>query len=198
MRNSSYSFIPILLKLRCCDHALKICMWFGYNPQINFCHFFRNLNLAIFSGILTMKLNGQWVPCVRNSSYSFMPFHLKLYIAHLNDLPVKFFVCVNEGQDKLPTMYWLPKLHKRPYKARSIANSSSFTTTELTKLLAHLSRRLTGELIVYPCSGVRPSSVRRPSVRRSQFQKSSPLKPLGQSRPNFMWSILRKGERKFI
>ena len=24
--------------------------------------------------------------------------------------------------------------------------------------LAHLSRRLTGELIVYPCSGVRPSS----------------------------------------
>ena len=25
--------------------------------------------------------------------------------AHLNDLPVKFSVCVNEGQDKLPTMY---------------------------------------------------------------------------------------------
>ena len=32
--------------------------------------------------------------------------------AHLNDLPVKFSVSVNEGQDKLPTMYWLPKLHK--------------------------------------------------------------------------------------
>ena len=30
------------------------------------------------------------------------------------------------------------------------------------KFLAHLSRRLIGELIVYPCSGVRPS-VRRPS-----------------------------------
>ena len=29
--------------------------------------------------------------------------------------------------------------------------------------LAHLSRRLIGELIVYPCSGVRPSSVVRPS-----------------------------------
>ena len=26
--------------------------------------------------------------------------------AHLNELPVKFSVCVNEGQDKLPTMYW--------------------------------------------------------------------------------------------
>ena len=55
--------------------------------------------------------------------------------AHLNDLPVKFSVCVDEGQDKLPTMYWLPKLHKRPYKARFIANSSSCTTTELSKLL---------------------------------------------------------------
>ena len=27
-----------------------------------------------------MKVNGQWVPCVRNSSYSFMPIHLKLYM----------------------------------------------------------------------------------------------------------------------
>ena len=53
--------------------------------------------------------------------------------AHLNDLPVKFSVCVNEGQDKLPTMYWLPKLHKRPYKARFIANSSSCATIELSK-----------------------------------------------------------------
>ena len=54
--------------------------------------------------------------------------------AHLNDLPVKFSVCVHEGQDKLPPMYWLPKLHKRLYKARFIANSSSCTTTELSKL----------------------------------------------------------------
>ena len=30
---------------------------------------------------------------------------------------------------------WLPKLHKKPYKARFIANSSSCTTTELSKLL---------------------------------------------------------------
>ena len=36
---------------------------------------------------------------------------------------------------RLPTMYLLPKLHKRPYKARFIANSSSCTTTELSKLL---------------------------------------------------------------
>ena len=48
VRNSSYSFMPIHLKLyRCFCHGLKICMWFGYYPEIIFCHFFRSLNLAI-------------------------------------------------------------------------------------------------------------------------------------------------------
>ena len=48
-RNSSYNFIPILLKLYSCFcQGLKMCMTFGYNPQINFCHFFHSLNLVIF------------------------------------------------------------------------------------------------------------------------------------------------------
>ena len=54
---------------------------------------------------------------------------------HCNHLALKFSVCVEERQDSLPTMYWLPKLHKRPYKVRFIANSSSCTTTEFSKLL---------------------------------------------------------------
>ena len=54
---------------------------------------------------------------------------------HLNELPLRFSVGVKEYQDRLPTMYWLPKLHKRPYKARFIANTSSCTTTELSKSL---------------------------------------------------------------
>ena len=41
-------------------------------------------------------------------------------------------------------------------------------------LLAHLSRRLIGELIVY--KGIRRPSVRRPSVCQ-HFQTTSPLKP---------------------
>ena len=44
-------------------------------------------------------------------------------------------VDIENKQDKLPTMYWIPKLHKNPYKARFIANSSSCTTTNLSKLL---------------------------------------------------------------
>ena len=42
---------------------------------------------------------------------------------------------VNITRQKLPTMYWIPKLHKNPYKARFIANSKSCTTTKLSLLL---------------------------------------------------------------
>ena len=69
--------------------------------------------------------------------------------AHLNDLPVKFSVCVHEGQDKRPTMYWSPKLHKRPYTARFIANSSSCTTTELSKLLTSCLTAIKSHVIRY-------------------------------------------------
>ena len=59
--------------------------------------------------------------------------------------------------------------------------------------LAHLSQRLIGELIVYPCSGVRPSSVRRP-----QFQRSSSLKLLGRLFSYYTYTIYRKGERIIV
>ena len=44
-------------------------------------------------------------------------------------------VKAKENQDKVPTLYWLPKFHKNPYKARIIADSSYCTTSELSKLL---------------------------------------------------------------
>ena len=36
---------------------------------------------------------------------------------------------------KIPTMYWIPKLHKTPYKANFFASSSSCKTTHISKLL---------------------------------------------------------------
>ena len=54
---------------------------------------------------------------------------------HIFHNATRFAVSVNEDQERLPTFYWLPKLHKKTYKARFIANSSSCTTTELSKLL---------------------------------------------------------------
>ena len=69
--------------------------------------------------------------------------------SHTNDLSYKIAVNVEKRQDKLPTMYWLPKLHKRPYKAKFIANSSSCTTTELPKLLTSCLSAIKAKVIKY-------------------------------------------------
>ena len=68
---------------------------------------------------------------------------------HCKHLALKFSVCVKDRQDGLPTMYWLPKLHKTPYKARFIANSSSCTTTELSKLLTSCLTAVKNHVIRY-------------------------------------------------
>ena len=54
---------------------------------------------------------------------------------HRCHMAAKFGVFVDEDHSKLPTLYWLPKLHKIPYKSSFIANSSSCTTTELSIIL---------------------------------------------------------------
>ena len=54
--------------------------------------------------------------------------------------------------------------------------------------LAHLSRKLIGELIVYPCSGIRPSSLS--VVRLFAFSKIFLSETAGPIKPNFMWSLL--------
>ena len=59
-------------------------------------------------------------------------------------------------------------------------------------LLAHLSRRLIGELLVY--KGIRRPSV-RPSVVRQHFQTTSPLKPRSRFFSYFTYSIYRSVER---
>ena len=47
----------------------------------------------------------------------------------------------------------------------------------IPRFLAHLSRRLIGELIVYPCSGILPSSV-RPSSTISKIFFSETARPI--------------------
>ena len=51
-----------------------MCLWFGYNPQIIFCHMFRILNLVNFQARTLSN-------CIDSgySSYSFMPIFWKLY-----------------------------------------------------------------------------------------------------------------------
>ena len=64
-----------------------------------------------------------------------MTLNILFQILNFRTFNLKFAVSIKEKQDRLPTLYWLPKLHKRPYKARFIANSSSCTTSVLSKLL---------------------------------------------------------------
>ena len=68
---------------------------------------------------------------------------------HIFHNATRFVVSVNEDQERLPTFYWLPKLHKKPYKARFIANSSSCTTTELSKLLTSCLTTIKNHVIKY-------------------------------------------------
>ena len=64
---------------------------------------------------LKQKLNG-------TKAYEETPIDEKSVVySHSDETPKKFAVDVKERQDRLPTMYWLPKLPKRPYKARFIA-----------------------------------------------------------------------------
>ena len=56
-------------------------------------------------------------------------------------------------------------------------NTANENDSNEDRLLALLSRRLIGELIVYPCSGVRPSSV-RPSFTNSKIFFSETAGPI--------------------
>ena len=64
-------------------------------------------------------------------------------------MAAKFGVFVDEDHSKLPTLYWLQKLHKRPYKSRLIANSSSCTTTELSTILTSCLTAIINHVIKY-------------------------------------------------
>ena len=56
---------------------------------------------------------------------------------------------VDEDHSKLPTLYWLPKLHNRPYKSRFIANSSACTTSDLSILLTSCLTAIKNHIIKY-------------------------------------------------
>ena len=60
---------------------------------------------------------------------------MSVAFGHSDNLFLKFSINFKERQDKLPTIYWSPKLQEKTYKASFIASSSSCATTELSKLL---------------------------------------------------------------
>ena len=81
-------------------------------------------------------------------------------------------------------MYWIPKLHKKPYKARFIACSSSCTTTRLPKLIISCLKSVKSHCIsycetIYDRTGVNDMCIINNSldviqmIGRKQFQATS-------------------------
>ena len=68
-------------------------------------------------------------------------------------MAAKFGVFVDEDHRKLPTLFWLPKLHKCPNKSRFVANSNSCSTTELSILLTSCLTAIKNHVIKY-CTSV--------------------------------------------
>ena len=64
-------------------------------------------------------------------------------------MAAKFGVFVDEDHRKLPTLYWLLKLHKRPYKSRLIANSIACATTDLSILFTSCLTSIKNHIIKY-------------------------------------------------
>ena len=64
-------------------------------------------------------------------------------------MAAKFGLYVDEDHSKLPTLYGLPKLHKRPFKSRFIANFSACTTTELSILSTSCLTAIKNHVIKY-------------------------------------------------
>ena len=71
--------------------------------------------------------------------------HLGFMEKHNIDVPKDFI--------KLPSFYWLPKLHKNPYGHRFIAASSACTTKPLSRTLTHCLKLILKHYKQY-CAGI--------------------------------------------
>jgi hypothetical protein len=99
------------------------------NNVIFICKKYYNMVLAKELGINT---NGG---STGNSTYTKCDKSEKDIVAEHLLFLLKHQIVPDSKCHSLPSMYWLPKLHKNPYKSRFIAASSKCTTTKLSLLL---------------------------------------------------------------
>ena len=85
----------------------------------------------------------------QNSMSTYVPAQLtkdNLLLHHIDKL-TKINVKIDKCE--LPTFYWLPKLHKNPFKSRFISNSSHLSTTILSKHITSAVTTVKDHLIKY-------------------------------------------------
>ena len=69
------------------------------------------------------------------------------------DYMVKNEIDVQQQHEQLPSFYWLPKLHKKPYGFRFIAASNKCTTKQLSSLLTSCFKTILTHYKQY-CDGI--------------------------------------------
>ena len=78
----------------------------------------------------------------------------ELIQTHATTLADVFNIKLQQKEKNLPQIYWIPKLHKTPYKARFIAGSCSCTTTRLSKLITECLKLVRSHCTAY-CKTIR-------------------------------------------
>ena len=78
----------------------------------------------------------------------------ELIQTHATTLADVFDIKLQHREKNLPQIYWIPKLHKTPYKARFIAGSRSCTTTRLSKLITECLKLVRSQCTAY-CKTIR-------------------------------------------
>ena len=78
----------------------------------------------------------------------------ELIQTHATALEDVFDITLQQKEKHLPQIYWIPKLHKTPYKARFIAGSRSCTTTRLSKLITECLKLVRSHCTAY-CKTIR-------------------------------------------
>ena len=71
---------------------------------------------------------------------------IQTHAATLEDV---FDIKLQQREKNLPQIYWIPKLHKTPYRARFTAGSSSCTMTRLSKLITDCLELVRSHCTVY-------------------------------------------------
>ena len=96
---------------------------------------------------------------IANSTYQRTNFSKDEILANHCSVLSSFNIDTVGKDPDLPLLYWIPKLHKDPYKQRFIAGSSSCSTKPLSKLLTSILTTIKESLqkycdIVYSHSGI--------------------------------------------
>ena len=97
-----------------------------------------------YVSILIKELGLNWLP--GNPTYNLTDFSASEVLDNHKSVLTSFGIDPNEDELKLPYIYWIPKMHKNPYKHQFIAGSARCSTKSLsillTKLLTHIKQCL--------------------------------------------------------